>query len=82
MIISHVNGKDQLTIEQQFKAGYSTTIEKILFSDGTVWDADQMKAEALKGSAGADEIDGISNNDIIRAGEGDDIIRGAGQLYG
>ncbi|WP_167383017.1 calcium-binding protein [Pasteurella oralis] len=53
-----------------------------MFSDGTVWDADQMKAEALKGSAGADEIDGISNNDIIRAGEGDDIIRGAGQLYG
>ncbi len=58
----------------------------VRFSDGTVWDAETLTAQALtaategpdalRGTSGGDEIRGLGGNDWIDAGAGDDVLDG------
>jgi Ca2+-binding RTX toxin-like protein len=60
-------------------------IEEIRFADGIVWDVDTVKALALLGTDGKDEligyatadtIDGLAGNDFISGRAGNDILNG------
>jgi Ca2+-binding RTX toxin-like protein len=60
-------------------------VEEIRFADGTVWDVDTVKAMALLGTDGAnqlfgyataDTIDGLAGNDFISGRAGNDILNG------
>ncbi|OLU36004.1 hypothetical protein BVH06_00630 [Pseudomonas sp. PA27(2017)] len=56
----------------------STQIEQFVFSDGTVWDYEQIKLQALRSTDGDDVIYGFSGNDIINGGLGNDSLIGVG----
>jgi Ca2+-binding RTX toxin-like protein len=82
---------ETITLENQFKDVYSWAdadagrIEKILFANGTTWDAATLAAKANSATEGNNFLVGTDNNDIIYAFGGDDSIYGmAGNdtLYG
>ena len=53
-------------------------IEQIQFADGTIWDRDQIQADAwFRGTAGADAIKGSNADDTIVGNGGDDVLDGA-----
>lgn len=83
MIITRLGSNDTVTVERQFTSSqYSPTIDRILFSDGTKWDIDTICQMAVKGTDGDDVILGVTDNDIIHAGAGDDTVTGNGKIYG
>lgn len=53
-------------------------IEKILFADGTTWNKSDFvgKVSYVGGTAGNDTIVGTAVADLVRAGAGDDTLRG------
>ena len=58
-----------------------TTIQRIVFEDGTVWDvaaivAESLKGQMLVGTTGNDNITGTANDDTISGLAGDDILNG------
>ncbi|MEQ9726991.1 calcium-binding protein [Pseudomonas sp. WHRI 8822A] len=56
----------------------STQIEQFVFSDGTVWNYERIKLQALLSTDGDDVIYGFSGNDIINGGLGNDSLVGVG----
>ena len=96
LILQHKNG-DRIRLEHYFTfdANHIGTIEQIKFKDGTIWDPEYVKAQALISTDAGDEIwgydgrdDGINTfdgNDTIDGGLGNDIIYGGDgndTLYG
>ncbi|MES2675670.1 MAG: Ig-like domain-containing protein [Pseudomonadota bacterium] len=65
------------TSEQRIVFDY-TTIEKVEFANGNIWDAAYIQAEAIKGTAAADEIVGFNTNEAFAGGKGNDTIYGSG----
>ena len=83
LIITHNNGKDSVKIERQFSdSTYKRVISRIAFSDGTDWDIDTIRQMAVKGTDAADDILGVTETDIIHAGNGDDTVVASGKIYG
>ncbi|PID66803.1 MAG: hypothetical protein CR975_01120, partial [Gammaproteobacteria bacterium] len=86
MMISRIGSEDKLTVDKQFNlyGNAKENISHITFADGTVWDLPQMSLAALKGTANADTIIGVTDNDIIHAGDGDDTVSawGNSQIFG
>ena len=71
-----------LTLNAQYDAGTGaalsdTQIEQVVFADGTVWDAAQLRVQALIGTNGADTIRGFDGDDVINGAGGDDTLVGA-----
>ena len=65
-----------IEIDEHF---YSTThyygIEEVEFADGTVWNRDQLFEQAwIRGTGGADSLQGFSSDDTFYGGAGDDTI--------
>lgn len=53
------------------------SINEVRFSNGTVWDIAQMQEFALRGTSGADVLQGYASDDEIRGLQGNDQILGA-----
>lgn len=49
-------------------------IDQIQFADGTVWDREKLKQQAMLGTEGDDIIYGTDQNDTITAGKGNDSL--------
>ena len=82
MRITRLDSEDSVTVDYQFGYPDASPIDRIVFSDGTSWDIDTIREMAVKGTAEADNIVGVTERDVIYAGDGDDIIRARGKIYG
>lgn len=74
LVLQHQNGLDNIHINQYFseKDGYSLAVE---FADGTTWAAEDMMSKAIEVTDLSDQIESVSENDVIHAGKGDDVLR-------
>jgi Ca2+-binding RTX toxin-like protein len=86
LVLRISNSNDSLTVSNFF-TGVSGDyqIERIQFSDGTVWDVNKIKQLVLKVTPGKTTIAGYSTSDVIRGMDGDDCISAGGgddTLYG
>ena len=75
--------EDQVTIRNYSSSKYwneaeNNVIEKIIFSNGTVWTLEDLhkKARIVKGSAGNDQLYGGDGNDTLVGGAGNDQLEG------
>jgi trimeric autotransporter adhesin len=77
--VSVVGGTDSITIKDCFTADdMQCPVERIAFSDGTVWEAAEIRQAVLTGTAGSDAIVGFSSGDTIYGFEGNDTLEGRG----
>lgn len=77
IVIKASNGQadDQLNIKNAF--GDNSSLKTILFADGSLWNLEAIKTQALLGTAQNDVITGFANrNDVIKGDEGDDQLMG------
>ncbi|MEW8350914.1 MAG: calcium-binding protein [Candidatus Thiodiazotropha taylori] len=95
LIVTDIHGGGQITILNQFggiqNSSPITPIQEVHFSDGVVWDADELlnqitqggaDNDLLEGTAEADRIQSLAGDDDVYAHEGDDLVDGgAGDDY-
>jgi Ca2+-binding RTX toxin-like protein len=74
MLLSIAGSIDTLTVGNFFVGDGSSSLEQISFADGTVWDLATIRARALVGGVGADDIIGYAGDDRISGGDGNDRI--------
>jgi Ca2+-binding RTX toxin-like protein len=73
-----IDDHNLIYLDQQKGAG-SGGIERVLFSDGTVWTRADLLARADAGATGGDDvIDGTQFADVLTGGFGNDTLRGRG----
>jgi len=81
LLITNTVSGDTIRVREQFAllaGGVSASgIDSITFADASVWDYEQIKQQALAGTANADEIYGHADADTVHAGAGDDTAYGA-----
>jgi Ca2+-binding RTX toxin-like protein len=79
LYVADVATGQQIRVQNQFYSDQQYAIEQIKFADGTVWDRARIAAEtsAVRGTNGADFLNGSANADIIYGIGGDDMIHGA-----
>ncbi|MBZ0093916.1 MAG: hypothetical protein K8H75_00860, partial [Sulfuricella sp.] len=71
-----INGtNDKITVQNWF-SDPAYRVERIEFSDGTVWDASIMQAAIFRGTDAADYIYGTPGNEVIEGLGGDDYLTG------
>ena len=84
LVLEIAGTTDSITIVDQFAVdGYSsywgygnTTIESVIFADGTVWNQAHMAATKVLGTSGNDSITGNANSETFEGGAGNDTING------
>jgi len=73
---------ESLTVERMFNPDGSLNenraIETIRFADGTEWDLDRMRIEAVTGTDGDDQLYGFDSDDVLTGGAGNDSLHGFG----
>jgi Ca2+-binding RTX toxin-like protein len=68
---------ETLTVKRHFDGSNRYAIEEIVFADGTVWDAEAIKARVLLGEEGNDLLHGFAErNDLLSGGAGNDRLLG------
>ena len=68
---------ETLTVKNHFNESNRNAVDEIIFADGTVWNADNIKSLILIGEAGNEELLGFNDrNDIIQGGTGNDCLMG------
>jgi Ca2+-binding RTX toxin-like protein len=95
LVLSINDTDDALTVKNWFKnESPESQVEQIQFSDGTIWDINDIKHLVIQGTPGNDiligyasddVIEGLSGNDTIYGGAGSDSIQGGDDndvLYG
>ncbi len=53
-------------------------VERVVFKDGTVWSADQLRSMSLQTTSGNDSVVGFGNDETLDGGAGTDYIDGGG----
>lgn len=77
--VSVVGGTDSITIKNCFTSDdMQCPVERFSFSDGTVWEAAEIRQAVLTGTLDADSIVGLSSGDTIYGHEGNDTLEGRG----
>ncbi|AKJ94661.1 hypothetical protein TVD_04420 [Thioalkalivibrio versutus] len=56
----------------------SRAVELIRFADGTEWNIDRMRTEALKPAVGGERVYGFDSDDTLQGSEGNDRLYGGG----
>ncbi len=83
--LAHSNGVDNLSL-----LGWDAIVDNrqvnrndlfVTFADGTVWNADDLRARTLVATANADTLSGTSSIDVIRGGDGNDHLIGSQSPY-
>ena len=68
---------ETLIVKNHFNESNRFAVEEIVFSDGTLWDAEAIKSQSLLGEAGNDELRGFNGrDDVIVGGAGNDELFG------
>ena len=68
---------ETLTVKNHFNQSNQYAVEEIVFADGTVWDADTIRARVLLGEMEDEDLQGFSGRDnFISGGAGNDRLRG------
>ena len=57
--------------------GYEYQVQRVEFSDGSVWTVDTLKEMVTRPTEGADSITGFGSDDALRGQGGDDTLSGA-----
>ncbi len=79
LLLSIQGGTDTLRIADFFSDSFETSgyqIDQLQFADGTVWDADTIKALLLTGTDGDDTLIGYETDDTLSGMGGNDILYG------
>ncbi|ASF47460.1 calcium-binding protein [Methylovulum psychrotolerans] len=72
-------GSSQVTIKNYFYTGDSISIEKLLFSNGVVWNAATIALKVAQATAGDDMLFGSDNkDDVLNGYSGNDKLYGFG----
>jgi uncharacterized delta-60 repeat protein len=83
-LVLTVGGSDSVTVKSYFANGVST-IERVTFTNGTVWTATTIRSKVLvptsgddqiTGYLGGDKLAGLAGDDAIDGREGNDVING------
>ncbi|WP_421868951.1 calcium-binding protein [Motiliproteus sp.] len=75
-LVLSINGtEDQLSLGDWFDSD-ANKIERVEFTDGTVWGFDELWAFAMAPTEGDDEIEGTEEDDVLNGLGGDDEISG------
>lgn len=71
---------ETLIVKNHFNESNRFAVEEIVFSDGTVWDAEAIKSRVLLGGDENDELRGFNGRDdvIVGGGGNDTLIGGTG----
>ena len=80
LVITFAGSSDQLTVRSQFNYLLNASfdlIEEYVFSDGTVWTANDVRVSLLAGTDGDDVLVGYFTEDILDGGKGNDRLEGA-----
>ena len=77
LVIRFSGDRDRLVLENTLSSSRSG-IEQVIFSDGTVWDREIMRARALSDveTPDNDNVYGFDGDDIFEADTGDDFMSG------
>jgi len=68
---------EALTVKNHFNESNRNAVEEIVFADGTVWNTEAIKSQALIGESGNDELRGFNDrNDVLHGGAGNDHLLG------
>ncbi len=79
LIIVSNDGADQLTIKGFFLNDGATSqdqLDEVQFSDGTVWNIADIKAQTLMSTAGDDRLFAFNGDDTFGGGQGNDSLYG------
>ncbi|WP_179958367.1 calcium-binding protein [Chitinimonas arctica] len=78
LIASLNGGVDSVRVARFFdnEGAGNSRIDRFEFADGSVWNIDAIKAQALKPSEGADSLYGYVGNDSFGGGLGNDLLHG------
>jgi Ca2+-binding RTX toxin-like protein len=57
--------------------GYEYQVQRVEFSDGSVWTVDTLKEMVTRPTEGPDSITGFGSDDVLRGQGGDDTLSGA-----
>ena len=77
LVLGIVGTSDVMTLQNWF-AHMASRVERIEFSDGTVWDVSILEALPLLGTSASDYLVGGPGKDVIEAGAGDDTVYAGG----
>ena len=77
LVLGIVGTSDVMTLQNWF-ADLASRVERIEFSDGTVWDVSILEALPLLGTSASDYLVGGPGKDVIEAGAGDDTVYAGG----
>mgnify|MGYP003605181366 CR=1 FL=1 len=80
LVIRQKGTENTVTVEDQFSE--HPTLERIVLADGTVWNGEMINQMTVKGTEDDDAIIGVTDKDVIYAGEGNDVVKGSGKIYG
>ncbi|WP_200177294.1 calcium-binding protein [Ectothiorhodospira shaposhnikovii] len=74
---------ESITVNGMFQSSTGTlnenrAVELIRFADGTEWDIDRIRTEALKPAVGGETIYGFDTDDTLQGGDGNDRLYGGG----
>jgi len=77
LVVINRDTGDSMRVENWFTEGKEAEkIDKVQFSDGTVWDVAMLKELALAGTQEADNLTGYATDDIMDGKEGNDLLYG------
>jgi len=94
LLFKHKNGKDEVRVKNVFNttgsgatASEHYNLERIEFSDGTVWTWQKIAERGLTSQANneGETLHGWNGNDVMQGGKGDDILdagNGSNTVYG
>ncbi|PTD96445.1 calcium-binding protein [Pseudothauera lacus] len=77
LVLTIVDTGETITVKKHFVGGHRYGVEEIVFSDGTVWDAEAIRSRVLIGSDGDDTLQGhVGRDNSIVGNGGNDTLLG------
>lgn len=80
LVLRVVGSPTELRLHWWFNEGfgYEYQVQRVEFTDGTVWTTDTLRDLVTRGTEGPDSITGFGTSDVLRGLGGDDTLAGAG----
>ena len=80
LVLRFAGERDRLIIENALADTGENQVERLVFSDGTIWTPQDMRERAISdvNTAGDDNVYGFDGDEVFEASAGNDFISGAG----